>query len=119
MQIHRNYKYRLYPNKSQIDLLNSHFFSSNQAWNFMLDFKIKEINSQKSLDKKDRKYTNFNDLYENTKVDLKSRRITYNSGVVQDKMRVLDSTFKLYYTKKSEGQGFPKLRHQRIFNNLL
>ncbi len=64
MQIHRNYKYRLYPNKSQIDLLNSHFFSSNQAWNFMLDFKIKELNNQKSLDKKDRKYTNFNDLYE-------------------------------------------------------
>ena len=45
MQIHRNYKYRLYPNKKQIDLLNRHFFSSNQAWNFMLDFKIKEINN--------------------------------------------------------------------------
>ena len=56
MQIHRNYKYRLYPNKKQIDLLNSYFFSSNQAWNFMLDFKIKEINNQNSLDKKDRKY---------------------------------------------------------------
>ena len=110
MQIHRNYKYRLYPNKSQIDLLNQHFFSSNQAWNFMLDFKIKELKSQSNLDKKDRKYTNFNDLYENTKIDLKSRGIIYNSGVVQDKMRNLDSTFKLFYTKKSEGQGFPKFR---------
>ena len=110
MQIHRNYKYRLYPNKSQIDLLNHHFFSSNQAWNFMLDFKIKELKNQSSLDKKYRKYTNFKDLYENTKVDLKSRRIAYNSGVVQDKMRSLDSTFKLFYTKKSEGQGFPKFK---------
>ena len=110
MQIHRNYKFRLYPNKKQIDLLNRHFFSSNQAWNCMLDFKIKEIKSQSSLDKKYRKYTNFKDLYENTKVDLKSRRIAYNSGVVQDKMRVLDSTFKLFYSKKSEGQGFPKFK---------
>ena len=110
MQIHRNYKYRLYPNKMQIDLLNFHFFSSNQAWNSMLDFKIKELKNQSSLDKKDRKYTNFNDLYENIKVDLKSRGIIYNSGVVQDKMRALDSTFKLFYTKKSEGQGFPKFR---------
>ena len=110
MQIHRNYKYRLYPNKKQIDLLNSHFFSSNQAWNFMLDFKIKELKNQSSLAKKDRKYTNFNDLYVHTKVDLKSRNITFNTGVIQDKMRALDSTLKLYYTKKSEGQGFPKFR---------
>ena len=110
MQIHRNYKFRLYPNKKQIDLLNHHFFSSNQAWNCMLDFKIKELKNQSSLDKKDRKYTNFNDLYENTKVDLKSRGIVYNSGVVQDKMRALDSTLKLFYNKKSEGQGFPKFK---------
>ena len=47
MQIHRNYKYRLYPNKKQIDLLNHHFFSSNQAWNYMLDFKKKR--NQKSI----------------------------------------------------------------------
>ena len=49
-------------------------------------------------------------MYEHTKVDLKSRRIAYNSGVVQDKMRALDSTFKLFYSKKSEGQGFPKFK---------
>ena len=110
MQIHKNYKFRLYPNKKQIDLLNQHFFSSNQAWNFMLDFKIKEIKSQSSLDKKYRKYTNFKGLYKNTTADLKSRGIVYNSGVIQDKMRVLDSTLKLYYTKKSEGQGFPKFK---------
>src|SRR5574344_2910749 len=110
MQIHRNYKYRLYPNKSQIDLLNHHFFSSNQAWNFMLDFKIKELKNQSSLDKKDRKYTNFKGLYLHTTADLKSRGIIYNSGVIQDKMRSLDAALKLYYRKKSEGQGFPKFR---------
>ena len=110
MQIHRNYKYRLYPNKKQIDLLNHHFFSSNQAWNCMLDFKIKELNNQDSLDKKDRKYTHFKGLYIHTTVDLESRGIVYNSGVIQDKMRSLDSTLKLYYSKKSEGQGFPKFR---------
>ena len=113
MQIHRNYKYRLYPNKKQIDLLNSYFFSSNQAWNFMLDFKIKEINNQKSLAKNNRKYTPFKDLYIHTKIDLKSRNISFNTGVIQDKMRALDSTLKLYYTKKLEGQGFPKFRSSK------
>jgi len=49
-------------------------------------------------------------LYVHTTVDLKSRGIVYNSGVIQDKMRSLDATLKLYYTKKSEGQGFPKFR---------
>ena len=93
MQIHRNYKFRLYPNKKQIDLLNQYFFSSNQAWNCMLDFKIKEIKSQSSLDKKYRRYMIFKDLYDHTITYLKSRHIAYNSGVVQDKMRSLDSTF--------------------------
>ena len=110
MQIHRNYKFRLYPNKKQIDLLNRHFFSSNQAWNYMLDFKIKEIKKQSSLDKKYRKYTHFKGLYDHTTADLKSRSIVYNSGIIQDKMRALDATLKLYYSKKSEGQGFPKFR---------
>ncbi len=113
MEVHRNYKYEIYPNKIQTDLLNNHFFTSNQAWNLMLDFKIKELKTQSILQKQDRKYTNFNDLYENVKSSLKSRTLRYNTGVIQDKMRNLDNTFKLFYTKKSEGQGFPKFQSSR------
>ncbi len=50
MEVHRNYKYAICPNKTQTDLLNNHFFTSNQAWNVMLNFKIKELkNHEKRL----------------------------------------------------------------------
>jgi len=80
MEVHRNYKYSLCPNKAQTDLLNNHFFTSNQVWNTMLDFKIKELKTQSVLQKQDRKYTIFNDLYENVKTALKSRSLHYNTG---------------------------------------
>jgi len=47
MEVHRNYE--IYPNKAQTDLLNNHFFTSNQAWNDMLYFKIKELKTQSVL----------------------------------------------------------------------
>ena len=47
------------------------------------------------------------------KNELASRRLKYNSGVVQDSMRKLDSVFKRFYSKKSEGHGFPKFKSSR------
>ena len=49
MQIHRNYKFRLYPTKSQIDLLNLHFFLSNQAWNSTLAQKMTDLKANGHL----------------------------------------------------------------------
>ena len=49
MQIHRNYKFRLYPTKSQIDLLNLHFFLSNQAWNSTLAQKMTDLKANAHL----------------------------------------------------------------------
>lgn len=113
MLINRNYRYRIYPNKHQIDLLNQHFFSSNQAYNFYLDSKIKDLKLNSDLPKEDRIYKKFRDSYIEVKNELASRRLTYNSGVMQDAMRKLDMISKRYFSKKSEGYGFPKFKSSK------
>ena len=63
MDLHRNYKFRLYPTKAQQALLNSHFFTSNQAYNFYLDLKSTELKTQSQLPKEAREYKKFSDSY--------------------------------------------------------
>ncbi len=106
--LHRNYRFRLYPTKEQATLLQSHFFASNQAWNTALGNKIEELNTQSAVLKHERKYSKFNDVYATTVEALKSRKLKFNSGVVQDELRKLDATFQRYYSRKSTGYGFPK-----------
>ena len=114
MQLNRNYKYRIYPNKHQIDLLNQHFFTSNQAYNFFLDSKIKDLKVNADLPKADRNYKKFADAYIDVKNELASRHLTYNSGVIQDSMRKLELISKRFFSKKSEGYGFPKFKSSRL-----
>jgi putative transposase len=114
VQLNRNYKYRIYPNKHQIDLLNQHFFTSNQAYNFYLDSKIKSLKANADLPKADRNYKKFADSYIDVKNDLASRHLTYNSGVIQDSMRKLELISKRFFSKKSEGYGFPKFKSSRL-----
>jgi len=108
IKIHRNYEFRIYPNDQQIALLENHFFTSNQAWNFYLDLKIKDLGKNKDLPKANRIYKKFNDVSLDLKNNLQSRNLKFNSGVVQDEMRKLDCTFQRFFSKKSEGYGFPK-----------
>ncbi len=114
MELHRNYKFRLYPNKAQRAMLDNHFFASNQAWNFYLDFKSTELKTQSRLPVEARCYTKFSDCYIAVKNALASRCIKYNSGVVQDSMRKLDMILKRFYSKKSEGHGFPKFKSSKV-----
>ena len=112
--INRNYRYRIYPNKHQIDLLNQHFFTSNQAYNFFLDSKIKDLKANADLPKADRNYKKFADSYIDVKNSLASRKLSYNSGVIQDSMRKLELISKRFFSKKSEGYGFPKFKSSRL-----
>jgi len=113
-KLHRNFKFRLYPNDKQKELFDFHFFSKNQAWNFALALKIKELSKMKSIPKVERTYTRFNDLYKLTTNHLKERNLHFNSQIIQDELRKLDVTFQRFYAKKSEGYGFPKFKKSRF-----
>ena len=47
-----NFKYKLKPNKDQESALNQHCFSSNQAWNHILDIKIKNLKRRRDFHKR-------------------------------------------------------------------
>ena len=110
MKLNRNYKFRLRPNNEQSDFLNHYFFTANQAWNFALNLKIKDLSVNSSLPKADRKYLKFKDIYSLTKEHLKERGIKYNSGVIQDELRKLDDTFSRFHKKIG---GFPKFKSSK------
>ena len=47
MIVQRGFKYKLYVNKSQSQLLFNHCFTSNQAWNILISCQRKESNLNK------------------------------------------------------------------------
>ena len=87
MELHRNYKFRLYPNKSQMDLLNSHFFASNQAWNHALALKKQDLAENAHLPPAERHYQKDTILETAMKCALQERKIVYHSGIVQESFR--------------------------------
>lgn len=95
------------PDAKESDLLNHYFFAVNQAWNFALSLKIKDLKDNSSLPEADRKYKKFKDIYSLVKEHLQERKIKYNSGVVQDELRKLEDTFKKFHSKQC---GFPKFK---------
>ena len=107
MELNRNYKFRLYPNKQEINFLENFFFGKNQAWNFALNYKIEELKRNSNLAKQDKKFTKFKDLYILVTNHLKERGISFNSGVIQDELRKLDDTFSKFHSKNC---GFPKFK---------
>ena len=84
MDLHRNYKFRIYPTKTQQSLLHSHFFASNQAWNHALALKKLDLFQNAHLPSGDRNYTKDSILETAMKCELQSRKIVYHSGIVQE-----------------------------------
>ena len=62
MKLYRNYRYRLYPTKEQKDLLDLHFFLSNQAWNSTLAMKMADLKENSSLPLAEKSYIKDKDI---------------------------------------------------------
>ena len=97
-----NYKYRLYPNKEQMLKLDYHFFVTNQVWNEGLNLRIKDIKRRDG-------FTPFNEVYARVKSNLTKRKLTFHTGILQQTLRNLESTFKHFF--KRDEKGFPKFKH--------
>ena len=80
MQVHRNYKFRLYPNKSQQNLLVIHFFASNQEWNAYLSIK-KTDNADANAAKNIRDYEQWSleQMTRWTQMSVKSSQVSMES----------------------------------------
>ena len=115
MDLHRNYKFRIYPTKQQQSLLNSHFFASNQAWNHALAAKKLDLAENAHLPSGDRNYTKDTILETAMKCALQERKITYHSGIVQESFKNMNTSLKEFYKKRktSETVGFPRFKSSR------
>lgn len=112
MKINCGYKYRIYPTKEQIKLLNHYFFVSNQAYNVCLDYQKETWERNRELPKKDRTYP------EKTKIDaivknaLNSRGISYKTVIIQQ-ARIHASEALIRATTK-KGFGFPQFKNSKL-----
>ena len=113
MQIHRNYKFRLYPNKAQIDLLNLHFFLSNQAWNSTLAQKMTDLKDNAHLLPADKAFKKDADIEKAMKEELKARGFKPHSGIVQESFKSMKKSLSSFYSRKNDGVGFPKFKSSK------
>lgn len=105
----QRYNYRLYPNNSQIQLLNNHFFSNNQTWNILLSLHEKQYNQNIKLkdEGKEPSYLSLTDRDSEVKRILSGRNLIFNTKVIQQERRVFDQSMNNLRKSKS---GFLKYK---------
>lgn len=108
------FKYRLYPNKTQISLINNQLFEASKLYNVALE---QRINAYRSA----RKYISYYDQAR----ELKELRDEGLCGVAnflacQGVLRKLDRTYKAFYNRIKQGQkaGFPRFKPASRYNTL-
>ncbi len=108
------FKYRLYPNKSQIQLINNQLFEANKLYNVALEHRI-------SCYKIYGKHISY---YDQSK-ELKQIRIDglcglANFSACQDVLRRLDKTYKAFFGRIKKGQkaGFPRFKPAKRYDTI-
>ena len=106
MEIHKAYKYRIYPNKEQQALLEKHFGAVRWLYNYGLEKKIKHY-------KKTKKGLSCFDIKKDIP-KLKKRAKTkwlkeINSQSLQESLFCLDNAFTRFFREK---KGFPKFKNK-------
>jgi len=108
------YKYRLYPNRDQIDLMWSHSSKLNWVYNYFLDQRIQEYKTNhKSISRK-KQQSELVDL-KNKYPDLKE----IHSQVLQQVPLRLYKSYKVFFKRCKLGQGPPKFRSCKKFFTLV
>lgn len=110
MKINKVFKYKFVPNKTQIELLDNHFFSFNQAWNITLSYHLKNRDNDSLIRETNPNHKSY--YLSGTILDAEIKRILINRNVyfntkIIQQARILCSTaiqsnYKSHKTKKSK-----------------
>ena len=103
----------MYPSKVQIDLLNLHFFLSNQAWNSTLAQKMTDLKANAHLLPADKAFKKDADIEKAMKEELKARGFKPHSGIVQESFKSMKKSLSSFYSRKNDGVGFPKFKSSK------
>jgi putative transposase len=123
--IHKGYKYRIYPNKEQTELLNKHFGSCRFVFNYFLNLKINTYKQEKK---------NLNNNYLSSLLTLLKKEQNYswlneiNSQSLQASLKNVDIAYDRFFKRinqypkfksKNDKQSFKVIQNLTIENNLL
>ena len=107
----KSYKYKLNPNEEQIVLLNKHFGSIRFTYNFFLNERKKEYETNKNTINY---YDNAKSLTELKKQEEFSWLNEINSQSLQDSLKNLETAYKNFFRFK---KGFPKFKSKHNRNS--
>ena len=103
----RTYKYRIYPNKKQQEIINSTIYYCRFLYNNMLDHRIKCYKMGKNISK----YDQLNELKEIREEFTEYKQI--HSQILQDVGIRLDKSYQNFFTRVKKGsnsKGFPRFK---------
>ena len=107
----KSYKYKLNPSEEQIVLLNKHFGSIRFTYNFFLNERKKEYETNKNTINY---YDNAKSLTELKKQEEFSWLNEINSQSLQDSLKNLETAYKNFFRFK---KGFPKFKSKHSRNS--
>ena len=109
--IHKTYKFKLYPNKEQTELMAKHFGSTRFVWNYFLaERKQSYLDSKKSLSYHD----NARILVALKKIDEFAWLKEINSQSLQASLKDLDTAYGRFFKKQAM---FPKFKKKGLCTN--
>ena len=112
MLITKGFKYRIYPNKEQSDLINHQCFIYNQAYNICLNLQQEQWHKNKDLPKKDRTYMKASQIDEKVKSALKQRNLSYKSVTTQQARINANRALQQAFSDKTK--GFPRFKNSKF-----
>ena len=110
-KINRTYKFRLYPNKEQNELLSKHFGCSRFVYNYFLNQRKEQY---RDTGKSDNYYVQAKLLTELKKQEATSWLKEVNAQTLQFAIRSLDVAYTNFFQKRA---GFPKFKSKRSKNS--
>ena len=110
-KIHRTYKFRLYPNKAQTELLTKHFGCTRFVYNYFLNQRIEQYNLIK---KSDNFYAQSKALTELKKQEETAWLNEVNAQSLQYSLRCLDTSYTNFFKKRTK---FPTFKTKRSKNS--
>ena len=110
-KINRTYKFRLYPNKEQNELLSKHFGCSRFVYNYFLNQRKEQY---RDTGKSDNYYAQCKALTELKKQEATAWLKEVNAQTLQFAIRSLDVAYTNFFRKRA---GFPKFKSKRSKNS--
>ena len=110
-KINRTYKFRLYPNKAQIELMAKHFGCVRFVYNYFLNQRKEQY---RLTGKSDNYYAQNKSLTKLKKKEETSWLNEVNSQTLQSAIRCLEVAYVNFFQKRT---GFPKFKSKRSKNS--